>query len=424
MAFIGGQTLDKPLFVWAHYYDLHLPYRPRPDFDVKYPGNPYAAEAAFVDGQVGQLAAAIKADQGRNWRIVVVGDHGEGLGDHHEMGHGMALYRSTLHVPLIVWPKPERLLQHPQPWRLEDLDPTLRSWFGLPSATHVDGDDLFATGNAGRLLPALTIQPCVQFAVNPCLGIRKGSWMYMRHGVEELYDLAADPGETKDLAHDAAQKSMLAGLRADCDSLISLANLTKAAERTAKRNPAELQGLQGLGYIGIPVSNFGALQRADIRSVCDDESAIERAKKEFQRTNSPQPLRAAYESLLQKYPQAGGYLKDYGEFLIKLGDIDGAFRAFDRAVRLDPHDQASLANLGGLYLAKGQPEKAKVVFEAVLAINEADPVAHKNLGIIYAHYIKDPAKAVEHYKRYLEIAPDADAEMVRQYIRSVEQAGH
>jgi regulator of sirC expression with transglutaminase-like and TPR domain len=71
-------------------------------------------------------------------------------------------------------------------------------------------------------------------------------------------------------------------------------------------------------------------------------------------------------------------------------------------------------------LAKGQPEKAKVVFEAVLAINEADPVAHKNLGIIYAHYLNDPAKAVEHYKRYLELAPDRDAEIVRQYIRSVE----
>ncbi len=424
MAFISGRKPDEPLFLWAHYYDLHLPYRPRPDFDPRYPGNPYAAETAFVDGQIARLVSYLANDKGRNWRIIVVGDHGEGLGDHHEMGHGMALYRSTLHVPLILWPKPERPLAHPRPWRLEDIDPTVRDWFGLSAAGPMDGEDLFSSGRADRPLPSFTIQPSVQFAVNPCLGLREGRWMYMRHGVEELYDLSADPGETEDLSDNPKEKDPLAGMRSRCSAMLALSAIQRAAENPSSPSPKELQGLQGLGYIGIPVSNMAALQRADIRIVCDHEAAIERAKREYARTHSPQPMRDAYEALLRKYPRAVGYMKDYGELLINLRDIGRALEVYSRTVQLNPDDLESLANLGGLYLAKGRPEKAKEVFELVLSKNDADPVAHKNLGIIYANFLNDPAKAVAHYKRYLELGPDSDANMVRQYISRVENGGH
>ncbi len=420
LEFLRLQKPREPLFLWVHYFDLHLPYRPRPAYDARYPGSPYAAQAAFVDDQVGRLVGALGADRSRTWRVAVVGDHGEGLGDHHEMGHGMALYRSTLHVPLLLWPKPERPLRHPAPWRLEDLDATLGSWLGLPPPGRTDGADLFAPGPADRPLSSLTIQPSVQFAVNPCLGLRRGRWMYLRHGLEELYDLAEDPGETRDLAAEPARRGDLAKLRAECGAAIPPAALREAAAPTARLTAADLRGLQGLGYVGGLTFNPAELQRADIRQVCDSEASLERAKEAYRSTRAPGPMRAAYEALLGRYPRASGYFREYGEFLLHGGDTEGAFKAFDRAVRLNPADGASLVNLAGLTLAKGQPDKARLLFESALAANEADPVSHKNLGIIYSQYLKDPAKAVAHYKRYLELGGDADAALVRDYIRSVE----
>src|SRR5205085_2397970 len=121
-----------------------------------------------------------RADHARTWQIIVVGDHGEGLGDHHEREHGFALYRSTLHVPLIIVPRPTRALVHPKPWSLVDLDPTIREFFGLPPA-RTDGESLFTKGTPDRPLPCLTLAPSFLFAVNPVLGIRKGRYMLIKH---------------------------------------------------------------------------------------------------------------------------------------------------------------------------------------------------------------------------------------------------
>ena len=85
-------------------------------------------------------------------------------------------------------------------------------------------------------------------------------------------------------------------------------------------------------------------------------------------------------------------------------------------MRFNPKDLVSLINLSGLELAKGRVERSRVLLESALAVYPDDPAAHKNLGIIYAEHLKDPSKAVQHYKGYLEIAPDADADRVRAYI--------
>jgi len=419
-AFVAAQPAGARLFLWAHYYDMHMPYRPRPQYDARYPRDPYAAQVAYVDEQVGQLVGVLGRDPGRAWRVVVVGDHGEGLGDHSERGHGLALYRSTLHVPLLLYPRPDRPLRAPRPWRLEDLSGTLRSWFALAPAARSDGTDLFAEGRPDRPLPSLTLQPSFQFGVNPCLGLRRGSWMYMRHGVEELFDLASDPGEERDLAAQPAKRDDLVALREACDRALPRAALEAAAAPTAKAAPADLQALRGLGYLGGLAFDAARLQRANIRDVCEAEGAVVDAQESHRITGAAQPLREAYETLLRRFPRAAPYYRELGELLLREKNIEGAFDAFDHAVRLNPSDVESLVNLAGLHLALGHPDKARVLYESALVLQEADPVAHKNLGTLYAQYLKDPEKAVAHYRRYLELGGDEDQQVVRDYIRSVE----
>ncbi|MEQ1473985.1 MAG: sulfatase, partial [Candidatus Acidiferrum sp.] len=92
-----------PRFVWIHLYDPHDPYDPPPPYAQKYRAKPYDGEIAYADSVVGEFVAYLKS-HGTYDRslLVVVGDHGEGLGEHGEETHGIFLYDSTTHVPLIV----------------------------------------------------------------------------------------------------------------------------------------------------------------------------------------------------------------------------------------------------------------------------------------------------------------------------------
>ena len=92
-----------PHFVWVHLYDPHDPYEPPSPFSETYKDRLYDGEVAYADSALAHFVAYLKK-QGwyENSVIVVVGDHGEGLGEHHEETHGIFLYDSTTHVPLIV----------------------------------------------------------------------------------------------------------------------------------------------------------------------------------------------------------------------------------------------------------------------------------------------------------------------------------
>src|SRR6266496_3743452 len=92
-----------PHFVWVHLYDPHDPYEPPPPFSDRYKDRLYDGEIAYADSVLGNFVQYVKK---RGWYenavIVVTGDHGEGLGEHQEETHGIFLYDTTTHVPLII----------------------------------------------------------------------------------------------------------------------------------------------------------------------------------------------------------------------------------------------------------------------------------------------------------------------------------
>src|SRR4029453_6855187 len=110
----GNEVADRALewldrvgssrfFGWVHFYDAHSPYDPPEPYKSRYAERPYAGEIAFVDSQVGRLLAWLDAHRLLDKTIVVViGDHGESLGDHGEGTHGFFVYESVLHVPLLI----------------------------------------------------------------------------------------------------------------------------------------------------------------------------------------------------------------------------------------------------------------------------------------------------------------------------------
>lgn len=173
---------ERPFFAWVHLFDPHGPYTPPPPYDTRYapagdprdPTNPsmhqvtnlapylapslkgitdvdwvrsqYTGEVAFADAQLERLLETLEVmGVSENTLVVVVGDHGEGLGEHGEwFGHGDALYEEDLHVPLAMrFPghiAPKTVVSTPV--ELDDIAPTVLDWLGMPPVPSHHGIDL------------------------------------------------------------------------------------------------------------------------------------------------------------------------------------------------------------------------------------------------------------------------------------------
>src|SRR5208283_4583025 len=138
-----------PHFVWVHLYEPHVPYEPPPPFSEKYKDHLYDGEIAYADSALARWIAFLKkAGVYDNAIIVVTGDHGEGLGEHGEETHGLFLYDSTLHVPLIVkMPLKMAGAAHhgtviDAQVRTTDILPTILSATGVAAPAELNGESL------------------------------------------------------------------------------------------------------------------------------------------------------------------------------------------------------------------------------------------------------------------------------------------
>ena len=98
----AGSTRSGPsrVFLFLHLYEPHKPYAP-PERFAAYA--PYDGEIAYADEIVGRLVHYLKTHQLYDRStIVLLSDHGEGLGDHGEQEHGLFVYDEAIHVPLII----------------------------------------------------------------------------------------------------------------------------------------------------------------------------------------------------------------------------------------------------------------------------------------------------------------------------------
>lgn len=195
---------DAPIFLWVHLFDAHEKYQEHagPRFGRGASGL-YDGEIAFVDKQIGQIAAFVaKWNRPRPLAWVVHGSHGEGFGEHGTKGHGTELYEEMLRVPLVV------VLPDGKPGRYDaaavttlDVAPTVLAIAGAP-ADGVVGASLLAHA---RLDPAAPKRaPVAAYGPKRAALI---DWPYKlivqerkKQNRNFLFDLAADPREAKDVS--------------------------------------------------------------------------------------------------------------------------------------------------------------------------------------------------------------------------------
>ena len=199
-----------------HLYDAHAPQTLPDAFRRKYAGDPYAGGIAFADSQLGRLIEALRA-KGLfdSTAIIVAGDHGESLGEHGEIEHGIFLYEGTLHVPMIMRAPGLPARRVTGLASLVDVLPTVIDLFGLEPMA-VDGLDLVPTVRGRGDLPDRSIYAesmyARRFGWSPLRALRDGRFKLVDAPRPELFDLETDPFEEHDLS--TARPALVNAMRA------------------------------------------------------------------------------------------------------------------------------------------------------------------------------------------------------------------
>jgi choline-sulfatase len=253
---------DSRFFVWMHLYDAHAPYRTPEPYRTRHSADPYEGSLVFVDAQVDRVIRWLESHrQLSRTLIVVAGDHGESLGDHGELEHGIFLYESTLHVPLIMrvpGVAPRRLGAITS---LVDVMPTVLGLLRLPGPP-VDGLDLTpALGGAGeptdRLVYSESLFP-ERFGWSALRAVRDGRFKLIDAPRPELYDLETDPFEERNLYTPGSATATALARRLEAFDALQGVPGSGPTDRVSADVRARLRTL---GYIGGDARSAGSTRR-------------------------------------------------------------------------------------------------------------------------------------------------------------------
>ena len=392
-----------PHFVWVHLYDPHDPYEPPPPFSQTYKNHLYDGEIAYADSAMGNFLDYLKK---RGWYenslVIVVGDHGEGLGEHGEDTHGIFLYDSTTHVPLIM-KLPGNIDSGKvvdAQVRTTDILPTVLDLLGIPASPKFDGESLkpFFSGAATdpRIAFGETDYP-LRFGWSPLRSIREPGFKFIEAPRPEFYDLHQDPGELhNDYApwSQTVQKSrtMLAELRA---------KMPAPAPSSASVPQTTVNELKALGYLG----------KADVGSATNvpQPSLLPDPKDKIQEANllhtamidgednRPADARAALEKVLDLDPKSPTALRQIGELELESGDYAEAHSHLQAVRELRPEDATAAFDDGRGLEKLGEFAAARDALEASLKLTPGQLSARLLLGRVYLE-LKDPKAAEDQFE--------------------------
>ncbi|MCD6451952.1 MAG: sulfatase-like hydrolase/transferase [Acidobacteria bacterium] len=444
----GISWLDKNkgerFFLWLHFYDPHTPYDPPEPFKSEYMGRPYIGEIAYTDMLVGKAIDYLKKnDLLDKTIIVVVGDHGESLGEHKEATHGFFIYEATTHVPLIFrFPgrkyRGERISELV---RTIDITPTILNALGIPIPKEIEGRSLIPLMVGKKAKGTITAYsesyfPRFHYGWSELKAIQTRRYKYIDAPKPELYDLITDPMELNNLIEE--KKDIARKLKLTLETVIKRYSQKGKAKRVEQLDPETIARLRALGYVGAgaPVGSYEGkppdpkdkihLFRAmGIAREFLNNKEYQLAEEKLKEIIAEDPnIVDAHFTLATVYKDLGEMDKAIAEFkeTLKLkpdysiavfnlantyrqmGKLDEALAGFLRLSQLNPKEYTSYVQIADIYMEKGDHQSAYKYFVKALSLKEELPLAHNGLGVIY-YKRGDLARAEKEFKRAIELAP-------------------
>jgi len=389
------QQHGNPFFLWGHYFDPHAPYHAPEPFRSHFPDDPYTAEIAYMDAEIGRLIDGL-ATRGllEHTVVLIAGDHGESLGDHGEQTHSVFVYDATQRIPMMI------RLPHTEPF----LDP---AWHGARVTGLVNLIDLFPTAwNALglprsalptmpgiSLLPVIrdrapahagiyheTLVPAQDYGANDFRGLQTERWKYIRGAQPELYDWRADPAELNNLAAD--KPDLVRSFESDLQAVVGTESTD---DQRQDMDQETIDRLRSLGYVAgdreeIPDLEQQLLPRDIMRLI----GTFSRARALAAGGDNIAAL-TVVDSLLAVHPHTRAALILRATFLGRLGRHSEAIQAYN-AVIDDCGDCPELPELrqekASAYLAAGRLAEARQLTHALLTDRPRTPGLHRLWGEI------------------------------------------
>lgn len=365
----GGETLDrsrdwlrsvkdKPFFFFFHIYEPHTPYAPPPEFD-RYPLK-YDGDVAAADKIIGDLIQELKdQDVYDDALVVLLSDHGEGLGDHGEEEHGVFLYHEAIHVPLIVkLPDAQRAgATVARPVELADVAPTVLGLMGLDVPKAMPGVSLLAENVPPRRIYSETFYPRLHFGWSELFSLIDENHHYIEGPDPELYDRKKDPQERNNVLRQ--ERRAYASMREE------LGDYDKRLAPPAAVDEETRQAMQSLGYIG---SGAGATDgplpdpKTKIGSLADLKSG-------FQLLGSGKypEAAAAFQRVIDQNPM----MVDAWEYLARaqqrMGRSNEALAAYKEALKISKGAPQIAVGAASLFYDLGRLEDAETHAKMALA---------------------------------------------------------
>jgi arylsulfatase A-like enzyme/Flp pilus assembly protein TadD len=453
-------------FLFVHLYEPHAPYRPPSPFAERYRDEPYLGEVAAADAALAPLLDPFLSGEADPALIVLTSDHGEALGDHEEKTHGLFAYEATLHVPLAIWFRGAvpsgvnaDLVRH------VDIAPTILEAAGIQAPAGLPGTSLLSRR------PARPAESCYFEAFSaaynrgwaPLRGVLSGGYKFIDLPLPELYDLKADPGETRNLADtrpDLVRKlrgeippesriGEAARSKAGAEEVRRLASLgyltgsspvrksytveddpkrliavdrdlhrcvdlyqrgdqkgaTEIARRLVRERPTMAYAYENLGFLlrqgGKPSEALNVYRAAVERGIATEELKTQFALALSEAGRPREAIQLLQPLSESRDPDTWNAL---GIALADSGRGAEALSSFRRALELDKENVEAYENMGIVRLRENDPSGAQDLFRQALAIEQRLPRAWNGLGVALAHLGRE-REAIQSWEKAVALDP-------------------
>ena len=387
-------------FLWAHYVDPRWPHIAPASFLEQHPRRGYDAEVAYLDAEIGRLLDALR-EMGIRGRTLVVmsGSHGEGLGTHKELSHGVFLYEESSRVPLIISFPPHI----PAGRRVKAVVRTVDILPTVLELTRIDPEQAARPAQGVSLWPLMTdtkkppperaayveaMAPALLYGWSPLVSTRDQRYKYIEAPSPELYDLTADPGERRNLA--ASRLDLAGGFRARLEALkLQVGRAGAVAEMVYPDAEAEARLRQT--SLPDPKDKLTALSRIEQAHAAFGSGRYEAATQEA-------------TAILDEDPGSDPVRSLRAAALLMLGRCPEALPDLRALLSRAPDDIETLSLLGWCQIEQVQPQEATASFRRVLEIAPDNIPAMASLAEI-SFLKRDYPEASRQYKEVLRLEP-------------------
>jgi len=366
--------------------------------------------------------------------VIVTADHGEALGDHGEMTHGLFTYEATLKIPLVLWGAGVQPGRDGRAARHVDVAPTVLALLGLEGPADLPGRTLLAAAPKDAETTAYfeALSTHLNRGWAPLRGVLRERRKYIELPVPELYDLPRDPAEKDNRVNEERRTVRTLQAALPAESVWPPKKGAVSAEEEAR--------LRALGYAagsGGSAPAKAAYTAADdpknlvaldhqLHQVVDAysrgryEEAVQLARQAIAtRPDLPEAYEHAALALrqMERHEEAIAVLREglargagreslRRQLGLALSEAGYAAEAVETLRPLAADGDPTTVNAYGAALSEGgQPGEAVAVLEKLAASDPDNPKTFENLGVAELRRQR-PAAARDRLQKALSLNPN------------------